>query len=286
MPISVALAQKLEEIDPQLRSVLLALLDEVERQREESVTKTDFSDLRAIVKDLAEAQNEARQQLTELVAAQKETRVELTELAAAQKETRIQLTELATAHKETRIQLAELAVAQKNTTIQLTELATAQKETEKAIKELATSHKELKIEHAKTRTELGGLSETVGFNLENEAYKFLPALLKKDFGLRLKGNLLRKFVPDSKGEPIELDIIGEATQNTTQFMIVGEAKSQLSKSKVDEFIRKKLRRLQGVFAAEVFPIMVTHMISENDVPDYAQKRGIKRLYYSYEFSDR
>jgi len=82
-----------------------------------------------------------------------------------------------------------------------------------------------------------------------------------------------------------LDIIGEATQNGNSFVIIGEAKAQLSKSKVDEFIRKKVKRLQGVFEAEVFPIMVTHMISANEVADYAQKRGIKRLYYSYEFAD-
>jgi len=181
----------------------LAILEEIERQREESVTKIDFNDLKAIVKEMALAQNETKLQLTELATASKETRTQMAGLAEALKETGIQMVGLAEAQKETTIQLTGLAEAQKETTIQLTALAAAQSKTEKALQELAESHKELKDEHTKTRTELGGLSETVGFTLENEAYKFLPALLKKEFGFKLKDNLFRKFVADHKGEPID-----------------------------------------------------------------------------------
>jgi hypothetical protein len=110
--------------------------------------------------------------------------------------------------------------------------------------------------------------------------------LKIEFGLEITGTLVRKFVKDYKGEQIEIDIIGEAKRNGSKIIIIGEAKAQLSKSKIDRFLNKKLNRLQDVFNAEIFPILVTHMISEPDVPDYAQQRGIKRLYYSYEFVER
>ena len=59
-----------------------------------------------------------------------------------------------------------------------------------------------------------------------------------------------------------------------------KSKSQPSKNGVDEFIRKKLRRL-GVFP-EVFPVLVTCMVTEPEVEDYVRQKGIA-LYYSYDF---
>jgi len=64
-------------------------------------------------------------------------------------------------------------------------------------------------------------------------------------------------------------------------MIVGEGKSQLSKKGVDEFISKKLKRLEGVYE-EIFPLLITYMISEPEVEDYAREKGIA-IYYSYDF---
>jgi hypothetical protein len=62
------------------------------------------------------------------------------------------------------------------------------------------------------------------------------------------------------------------------------ALSQLSRSTIDEFLRKKLKRLESVFQNEFFPIIVTHMISQPDVEEFALTQGIKRVYYSYEFA--
>ena len=64
-------------------------------------------------------------------------------------------------------------------------------------------------------------------------------------------------------------------------VIVGESKSQLSKNGVNEFIRKKLKRLEGVFE-EIFPVLITYMISGPDVERYVKDKGIA-LYYSYHF---
>jgi hypothetical protein len=65
-------------------------------------------------------------------------------------------------------------------------------------------------------------------------------------------------------------------------VIVGESKSQLSKNKVDEFVQRKLKRLEGVFVVEMFPVLVTYMISEPDVEEYTKAQGIA-LYYSFDF---
>jgi hypothetical protein len=167
----------------------------------------------------------------------------------------------------------ELADAQKRTELRVEELAEAQKRTEKELRELVG-------EHRKTRTQLGGLSMTIGYTLEDKAFKALPALLKKDYGLIVKEKLKRKFVTGNKGQPVEVNIIGQADQNGQTSVIVGEAKSQLAKNDVDAFISKKLNRLKGIYD-RMFPILITYMISEPDVEEYAKGKGIV-LYYSYD----
>ena len=168
----------------------------------------------------------------------------------------------------------ELAEAQKRTELRVEELAEAQKRTEEELRELVREHK-------KTRTQLGGISMTVGYRLEDEAYKSLPELLRRDMGLVVEGRLKRQFVTDRMGMKIEVNIIGEAKKNGRKVMIVGEGKSQLSKKGVDEFISKKLKRLEGVYE-EIFPLLITYMISEPEVEDYAREKGIA-IYYSYDF---
>lgn len=256
MPMTVALHRKLEEVDPQLRGVLFAILEEIEQQREETVTKREFNELKDIIGELAKAQKQAENRLGRLEAT-------MGELAEAQKQTEKRINELAEAQKQTENRLSRLEVA---------------------VGQLTASVKDLVNEQIKTRTELSGLSTTVGFVLEDRAYKSLPALLKRDFGLEVRGDLVRKYVLDKKGEQIEVNIIGEATRNGNQVVVIGESKAQLSRSKIEEFLRKKLKRLEGVFPSELFPIIVTHMISQPDVEEFAVRQGIKRVYYSYEFS--
>jgi len=220
MGVSVSLIRKLEQVEPFLREVLIAVLEEIERQREETVTKKEFNELKEIVRELAEAQKRTEERVEELAAAQKRTEEELRKLV---------------------------------------------------------------VEHSKTREQLGGLSMTVGYILENEAMKALPRLLEEEFGLRVEGRLVRKFLVDVQGNPMEVNIVGEAARDGERYLLVGESKSQLSKGGVNEFLRKKLGRLPKAAGLEFFPVLVTHMVTAPDVVEYALSRGIKRVYYSYEF---
>ncbi|SFM74055.1 hypothetical protein SAMN05660836_01328, partial [Thermodesulforhabdus norvegica] len=95
MPISVSFIKRLEALDPQLRGILIALLEELERQREESVTKKEFNELRDVVKDLAEAQKHTEKALLELAEAQRRTEARVEELAEAQRRTDERLNSLA-----------------------------------------------------------------------------------------------------------------------------------------------------------------------------------------------
>ncbi|MEF3168908.1 MAG: chordopoxvirus fusion protein, partial [Deltaproteobacteria bacterium] len=210
----------------------------------------------------------------ELAEAQKRTEIKVEELAEAQKRTEIKVKELAEAQKRTEIRLEELAEAQKRTEIKVEELAEAQKRTERELRLLTE-------EHRKTRQQLGGLSATVGYRLEDEAYKGLPPLLSRDFGLELDTPLRRRFVPDRDGALLEVNIIGTGRRDGRKVTVIGEAKSQLSKRLVNEFIKKRLSRFEGVFE-EILPVLVTYMISEPDAEDYARQKGLA-VYYSYEF---
>jgi len=154
------------------------------------------------------------------------------------------------------------------------ELAEAQKRTEEELKLLTA-------EHRKTREQVGGLSATVGYRLEDEAFKALPRLLKRDYGIVVEGDLRRRFMKDNRGREVEVNILGVGRRDGERVTIIGEGKSQLSKRDVDRFIRRRLKRFEGVFEG-IFPVLVTYMISESDVEEYVRRKGIA-LYYSYDF---
>ncbi|OQX27422.1 MAG: hypothetical protein BWK80_05400 [Desulfobacteraceae bacterium IS3] len=176
--------------------------------------------------------------------------------------------ELSKAQRQTELRIQELAEAQKA-------LAEAQKRTEKEIHQLVVEHKD-------TRKQLGGISTTVGYGIEDKAYPALPALLKQDFGITVQERLIRDYVKDRTGRNVEVNILGRAlNKDGKNITIIGEGKSQLSVNDVNDFIRKKLNRLQDVFD-EIFPVMVTYMVSAPEVRDYLREKGIA-LYYSYNF---
>ena len=234
MEISVNLIRKLEQVEPTLRDVLLAILEEIEHQAQERVTKVEFNELKEIVAKLTYNVN----QLTE-----------------AQKRTEERLDEL---------------------TQRVNQLAEAQKKTEQELQKLIG-------EHQKTREQVEGLANTVGYILEDRAIVSLPRLLKRDFDITLKEGPVRKYIYNNQQTLMEVNIIAKGEKGKKRYVIIGEGKSQLSKKDVDRFIKKRINLLEGVFKEEMFPILVTHMISEPDVEEYAKKKGIKKIYYSYEF---
>jgi len=93
MSFSVQLMRKLEAVrDPSMKDLLLVLLEEVERHREQSVTRKEFlefagrteenfREVRQAIQDLAEAQKSTEARLGELAEAQKKTEAEVAKLA-------------------------------------------------------------------------------------------------------------------------------------------------------------------------------------------------------------
>ncbi|MGC8784305.1 MAG: hypothetical protein ACP5RN_07960, partial [Armatimonadota bacterium] len=169
---------------------------------------------------------------------------------------------------------AEFQEYRKQTDERFRELAETVRLTQEALRDLALTVKDL-------QKQVGGLSQTVGYVLENEAMKALPELLLRDYGLRVEGRLKRQYVQDSAGRFIEVNIFGTARRNGEQVTLVGESKSQLSKNDIDRFLRRTVDALREVYP-NILPIVVTHVSSEPDAEEYARSLGVM-VYYSYEF---
>jgi len=196
------------------------------------------------------------------------------DLAKAQRRTEERIDALTEAQHRTEERVNALAEAQCKTEERLNALVLAQERAGKRLNHLIE-------EHAETRRRLGGFAMTVGYMLENEAFKALPDLLRRDYGIEIEGRLKRQFVADKKGSKLGVNIFGTSRVKNKVVTIVGESKAQLSKNDVNEFVRKRLKRFEGVFE-DIFPIIVTHMITDHDVEEYARNKGVA-IYYSYDF---
>jgi uncharacterized phage infection (PIP) family protein YhgE len=299
MPVSANFIRMLEGLQPELREVFLAFWEEIERQR--TVTREEFNELKEIVRDisenlkgLAQAQrrteerlNELSERVNQLAEAQRKTEerlnqlaVRVDQLAEAQRRTEERLNELTERMNQLTVRVDQLAEAQRRTEERLNELtervnqlAEAQRRTEKEIEKLAKGLESL-------RKEVGGLAHTVGYRLEDEAIKALPELLKRDAGVEVVGRLKRDYIEIAPGKYIEVNIWGTGRVNGEEYIIVGEARSQLKKGDVDEFI-KKVNAIKRYIPKEQIKILVTYQTSPI-VRKYAEEKGIK-IYFSYEF---
>jgi hypothetical protein len=91
--------KNIRSITPAMKREIIHIIDE--RIKEAHVTKEDFSELKAIVKELADAQKRTGTRMEELAEAQKRTEIHVEELADAQKRTEIRMEELTEAQKQT-----------------------------------------------------------------------------------------------------------------------------------------------------------------------------------------
>ncbi len=295
--------------------VLYKDMVEIARKSDFEALKKNITELSKIVKQLAVAQSktEARleelavkteKRLEELATAQKKTEARLEELATAQSKTEARLEELAVAQSKTEARLEELAIAQSKTEARLEELAAAQSKTEKRLEKLAVAQSKIEArleelavaqsktedslnklinEHVETRRRLESMSDAVGYNLENQAYKALPALLQKDLKIKVEGKLVRRYFPGTrKGRYIQVNIYGWGSQNGKRILILGECKTSLSKKEVDRFLKltKYIVKLENISEEETLKIAVVHDILP-PVVSYLESKGIK-LYWSYD----
>ena len=224
--------------DAKTAEVLLGVLDKVAAQVYASgVTREDFSELKQIVEDLAEAQRRTDEHVKDLAEAQRRS--------------------------EDRLGRIEVAVER---------LAEEQKNTNQAVRELTEGLKQL-------RQQVGGLSDTVGGDIEDIAYIVLHDVLKREFGWDV-GVLERRW--QKWGNRLEeVDVFGTATDPAKpekKIWIVGEAKHNLTATEVKKFI-KQVARARRHLVGEIFPVCFCYR-ARPEVQQQVQDAGI-RLVFSY-----
>ena len=293
-----------EEWRGPMREVLDLLWEDLSR----TVAREEFLELKAIVEELARevralarAQERTEERIGALVEAQRRTEAQVEELTKAQRKTEERVSGLEEAVKslaeaqrrtEERVSRLEeaverLAEAQRRTEERLDQLAEAQRRTEERVEALAEAQRRTEQEVEKlaislrdTRKMVGGLSDAVGYGLEDRAIKGLPPLLRERYGIEVQGRLVRKFVEVGGGRE-ELNIFGRGSRDGEEVYILGEAKARLSKRHIDAFL-KRFRRLRGygVVGEGALLVMVTYS-AEPEVQRYASERSVEVI-WSYE----
>ena len=233
-------------------------------------------------KELTDAQKQTDKKLGELADAQKRTENRMEELAEAQKElsdaqkrTETKVGELADAQKRTENRMEELAEAQKRTETKVGELADAQKRTENRMEELAEAQNRTELEVSKlssglngVRKQIGGLSKSVAYSLENEAYRKLPGYLKNRFHISMEERLIRTTVGEK-----EINIFAKARQNGNEVIIVGECVLKLDdRSKLGQ-LEESVEIVKQHYHQPVVPLVITHF-AQSDIFRKASEEGI------------
>lgn len=212
-----------QTIDPSAAEKIVEVIGSVYEELKNSVTKTEFIELKEVVRELAERVNDLTQRMDELTKRVHDLTVNVSRL-------------------------------------------------ERKVEDLVGEMKAFK-------RELGGLSHTVGYRLEDEAMKSLPALLKRDLSIDTQGPLIRDYVEIGPKKYVELNIWGHGFKDGKAVEIVGEAKSQLKKRDVDIFLQT-LKILEPIINKQIVPLLVTYQTSP-DVRHYVKGKNIA-LYFSYQ----
>jgi len=172
--------------------------------------------------------------------------------------------------------VGDLAQAQKRTEKRIEELAKAQEKTERSLNRLIHDHHQ-------TRERLESMSDAVGYNLENQSYKGLPPLIKRDLGLEIEDRLIRRYLPTGKkGQYLQVNIYGWGKKNGEKTLIIGEAKTSISRREISRFqkIVKRAAQLENIHSNDICQVIVVHDVLPN-IEEYAKEQGIQ-VYWSYD----
>ncbi len=276
---------------------LSALTERVDRltQHVERLTEAQERTERQLEK-LAQAQEQTERRLEELAQAQQRTERRLEELAQAQAltEQRLgaltervdRLTErvdrLAEAQQRTERRLEELAQAQALTeqrlsalTERVDRLTEAQERTEKRLDELAAAQIALQetVERlgfglGAVRDQVGGLSRTMAYALENEAYRHLPNFLKERYNIDLLERLVRTEIAGR-----EVNFFGRVRKDGQDGHLVGESVLRLDDRAKLAQLQATVDAMEEALGGPVIPVIVTHF-AKKEVLEKAQQRGI------------
>ena len=304
-----------EAFDPHSAEVLADVMGRVISQLKPfSILREDIRELKETVTLLIQAQERTERRLEQLAQAQAKTEERVTrleiaveKLAQAQARTEERVTGLeeameklaqAQAQAEERITRLEAAIeklaqAQARTEERVTgleaaveKLAQAQARTEERVTGLEAAVEKLAQAQARTEKALqnlakqvGGLSDTVGGDIEDIAYIVVHDVLRREYGWKV-GPLERSW-QRWDGKEVEVNLFGQATDPAhpdRRIWIVGEAKHNLTLKEVRKFVRQ-IARARRNLEGEVFPVCFCYR-ARPEVQDRIRSEGIY-LVFSY-----
>jgi hypothetical protein len=219
-----------------------------------TVTKEEFQEIKKAILGLAEAQKRTEQRVEELAEAQKKSEERIGKLEIA-------VRELAEAQKKSEERIGKLEII-------VGELAEAQRKTEIQIEKLTRGLSEL-------REEFGGFTRTISYGFENEAFRYLPKILKEKYNIEIEEKFIRAEIKNK-----EINILGKAKINGRKIYIVGEAKLRIDERRLkkEENIFKELEEKTKIIKEEygdvdVIKILVTHFAPRKFI-EKAEKENV------------
>ena len=239
-----------------------ALLEVIGLSYNNLVKVSDFSELKAIVQDLAESQKamgasqEAMGKSQEAMGKSQEAMGKTLEaLGESQEAMGKTLEALGESQRAMALTLEENSSQIRDLTGVVRELAVAQQRTEAEVEKLTFAVGDI-------RSEIGGMSRSMSYALENEAYRALPAFLLENHGIEVTERLIRTTVNDE-----EINFLGRAVRDGRPVLIVGESKQRLderrsSKREEDRIFSQLEAKAEVVRAAypdeEITMLLITH----------------------------
>jgi uncharacterized protein (DUF3084 family) len=277
-------------ITAELYRAIVTIVDD--RVREIRVTREDFDRLTQTVAQLAQAQARTEQRLEELAQAQARTEQRLNELAQAQARTEQRLEELAQAQARTDAAVQQLVQAQARTEQRVEQLegamqrlaeaqarteerldrleaaverlAEAQARTEERLDRLEAAVERLAEAQARTEqalqqlaTQVGALSDNVGYGLEDIARVVLPGYLKQRYGVTVERLERRIFSVD--GQRFDVDLYAEGRRGRRRIVVLGEVKARIYAREVHHF-QQVLQAVRPQLPAEPMPVLFGYFI--------------------------
>ena len=254
-------ALSIESMTTKLRSVFeprqaTVLAETIHAAYNDLVKTSDFRELKEIVTRLAQTQERTESRIEGLTQAQERTEARIDGLTQAQVRSEARIDGLTQAQRETEAALTRLAHSQDRTEAGLQRL-------ENVVENLAQ--------------ELGGLSKGMGYALENEAYRSLPAFLQRRYGIKVIDRIVRTEI-----DGVEINFFARGEQNGQSLYLVGEAKLQLderrSNRRAAERIFNQLDHQADVVAKQypesnIVRLLVTHY-ARPAILQVAQARGV------------
>ncbi|MGA9347657.1 MAG: hypothetical protein WBW48_02475 [Anaerolineae bacterium] len=176
----------------------------------------------------------------------------------------------------------ELAQAQARTGQWVHELVQAQARTEqrvggleRAMQELAQAQVRTEQQMERLAQQVGGLSDSIGYGLEDIAKVVLPGYLYRHFGIVLEGKLgeeLGRHFFHIDGSDVEINLYGEGERDGQRVVVLGEAKSRIFRSDVEKFVYN-LAVIDHVLKGEVVRVMFGYFLHPS-AEEAARERNI------------